>query len=120
MPSLPVLDQVPTATACCAPLALSPLSSDEASELATRFKALADPGRLRLVSLLLASKGQELCTCELTGPLALSQPTVSHHLKRLAEAGLVVGERRGVWTYYRVVPEALTALGDVLLVPQLA
>lgn len=120
MPLLPVLDQVPTAADCCAPLATSPLSSDEAHELATRFKALADPARLRLVSLLLASEGQEMCTCDLTDPLNLSQPTVSHHLKRLAEAGLVVGERRGVWTYYRVVPEALSALADVLRTPQLA
>ena len=119
MPLLPVLDQVPTAAECCSPLAQAPLSGDEALELAGRFKALADPARLRLVSLLLASEGQEACTCDLTEPLGLSQPTVSHHLKRLAEAGLVVGERRGVWTYYRVVPAALGALADVLRTPQL-
>ena len=120
MPLLPLLDQVPTAADCCAPLAMSPLALDEAQELATRFKALADPARLRLVSLLLASEGQEACTCDLVDPIGLSQPTVSHHLKRLAEAGLVVGERRGVWTYYRVVPAALSALADVLRPSQTA
>ena len=83
-------------------------------------KALADPARLRLVSILLASDGQEACTCELTEPQGLSQPTVSHHLKKLAEAGLITGERRGVWTYYRVVPDALSALAAVLLTPQAA
>ena len=125
MPSLPPLTRVSlpvladdASVACCAPLAQAPLSADEAHELATRLKALADPARLRLLSLLLAAENQEMCTCDLTDPLALSQPTVSHHLKRLAEVGLVVGERRGVWTYYRVVPDALRALGQVLLSPQ--
>src|SRR4051794_13783360 len=80
---LPVLQKVPTAVECCAPLAQSPLSSQEAHELASRFKALADPARLRLLSLLLDSNGQEACTCDLTEPLGLSQPTVTHHLKRL-------------------------------------
>ena len=115
---LPLLEPVPTADACCAPLAESPLAADEAQELAGRLKALADPARLRLVSLLLASEEQEACTCDLTEPLGLSQPTVSHHLKKLAEAGLVVGERRGVWTYYRVVPDALSALAGVLVAPR--
>jgi ArsR family transcriptional regulator len=117
---LPLLDPVSTASACCAPLAQAPLSAGDALQLATRLKALADPARIRLVSILLASDGQEACTCELTGPLGLSQPTVSHHLKKLAEAGLVTGERRGVWTYYRVVPNALSALAQVLLTPQAA
>jgi ArsR family transcriptional regulator len=116
--SLPVLERTPTASACCVPLGQAPLSPDQAKELATRLKALADPARLRLVSLLLASEGQQACTCDLTGPLGLSQPTVTHHLKKLADAGLVTGERRGVWTYYRVVPDALRALGEVLLSPQ--
>jgi ArsR family transcriptional regulator, arsenate/arsenite/antimonite-responsive transcriptional repressor len=111
---LAVLDPV-APPACCTPLARAPLSPEQAADLATRLKALADPGRLRLLSLLLASPGQEACTCELTGPLGLSQPTVSHHLKRLVEAGLVVGERRGVWTFYRVRPAALDALAEVLL-----
>jgi ArsR family transcriptional regulator, arsenate/arsenite/antimonite-responsive transcriptional repressor len=114
---LPVLDPVPTAAACCAPLATAPLGAKEAQELATRLKALADPARLRLVSLLLAAPAQEACTCDLTQPLGLSQPTVSHHLKKLAEAGIVVGERRRGWTYYRVDPNALSALAHVLLSP---
>jgi ArsR family transcriptional regulator, arsenate/arsenite/antimonite-responsive transcriptional repressor len=114
---LPLLDPVSTAATGCAPLSHAPLSVDDARQLAARLKALADPARLRLLSLLLASVGQEACTCNLTEPLGLSQPTVSHHLKKLAEAGLVTGERRGVWTYYRVVPDALSALAQVLLTP---
>jgi ArsR family transcriptional regulator len=109
-----VLEPVPSADACCAPLARSPLSAEEAQQLAIRLKAVADPARLRLVSLLLAGEGQEACTCDLTEPLGLSQPTVSHHLKKLTEAGIVTGERRGVWTYYRVVPAALRGIADVL------
>jgi ArsR family transcriptional regulator len=93
---------------------VAPLSADSASELATALKALADPARLRLISLLLASDGQEACTCDLTEPLGLSQPTVTHHLKKLADAGVVVGERRGVWTYYRVVPERLATLAALI------
>lgn len=111
---LPLLDPVPSADACCAPLARAPLSGTEAQQLATRLKAVADPTRLRLVSLLLAAEGQEACTCDLTDPLGLSQPTVSHHLKKLAEAGIVTGERRGAWTYYRVQPEALRGIAEVL------
>ena len=117
---LPLLDPVNTAATCCVPLSQAPLSATDARQLATRLKALADPARLRLLSLLLASDGQQACTCELTEPLGLSQPTVSHHLKKLAEAGLVTGERRGVWTYYRVVPDALRALAQVLLATPVA
>jgi ArsR family transcriptional regulator len=111
---LPLLEPVPTADVCCTPLATAPLSTDEAADLALRFKALADPGRLRLLSLLMASESGESCTCDLTEPLGLSQPTVSHHLKKLAEAGLVTGERRGVWTWYRVRPDALAGIAAVL------
>jgi ArsR family transcriptional regulator, arsenate/arsenite/antimonite-responsive transcriptional repressor len=111
---LPLIGPVPNAAACCAPLADSPLTAAEASELAVRIKALADPARLRLLSILLASEDQQACTCELTEPLGLSQPTVTHHLRKLLEAGLVSSERRGVWTYYRVVPDALGALAAVL------
>ena len=120
MPKLPVLEVLPTAQVCCAPLTASPLSADDATQLSTRLKALADPARLRLVSLLLASETGELCTCDVTGPLGLSQPTISHHFKKLAEAGLVTGERRGTWTHYRVVPEALTALAAVISPTQVA
>lgn len=111
---LPLLDVSPSAAVCCAPLAASPLSAAEADQLATQLKALADPARLRLVSMLLASDNQEACTCDVTDPLGLSQPTVTHHFRRLAEAGIVAGERRGTWTYYRVVPEALTAIARVI------
>ena len=111
---LPLLEPVPTADVCCTPLASAPLSADDAADLALRFKALADPGRLRLLSLLMASESGESCTCDLTEPLGLSQPTVSHHLKKLAEAGLVTGERRGVWTWYRVRPDALAGIAAVL------
>jgi ArsR family transcriptional regulator, arsenate/arsenite/antimonite-responsive transcriptional repressor len=101
-------------TPCCAPLHDTALSQDEAVELSRRLKALADPARLRVISLLMTAPDGEACTCDLTGPLGLSQPTVSHHLKRLAQAGLVTGERRGVWTYYRVDPDALSAAVSVL------
>jgi ArsR family transcriptional regulator len=114
MPKLPVLEPVPTAQVCCAPLTSSPLSVDDAAALSMRLKALADPARLRLVSMLLSSENGELCTCDVTGPLGLSQPTISHHFKKLSEAGLVTGERRGTWTFYRVVPEALAGLAAVI------
>ena len=112
---LPLLDP-PSATAaiCCPPLAASPLSAAEADQLATQLKALADPARLRLVSMLLASDDQEACTCDMTDPIGLSQPTVTHHFRKLAEAGIVTGERRGTWTFYRVVPETLTAISRVI------
>lgn len=113
MPKLPVLETVPTAQVCSAPLT-SLLSVEDAAQLSMRLKALADPARLRLVSLLLASESGELCTCDVTEPLGLSQPTVSHHFKKLTEAGLANGERRGTWTYYRIVPEALAALAAVI------
>jgi len=109
-----VLDPVPTAAACCAPLSSTPLGQEEAELLAVRLKAVADPARLRLLSLLMASPDREACTCDLTEPLGLSQPTVSHHLKKLAEAGIVTGERRGRWTWYRVDPEALRGIATVL------
>lgn len=115
MPKPLPLIQLPASTGeCCPPLAASPLSADEAQQLASRLKALADPARLRLLSMLLASENQEMCTCDVTEPLALSQPTVSHHFKTLAAAGLVVGERRGTWTWYRVVPTALADIARVL------
>ncbi len=111
---LPLIAPVPTADVCCSPLAEAPLTSADAVELASRMKALADPARLQLLSILLASEDGQACTCDLTEPLGLSQPTVTHHLRRLLDAGLVGAERRGVWTFYRVVPEALTALAAVL------
>lgn len=102
------------AVACCAPLAVEPLSEADAEMLAGQLKAVADPARLRVLSLLMASAGGEACTCDLVEPLGLAQPTVTHHLRRLADAGIVTGDRRGKWTYYRVEPAALDALRAVL------
>jgi ArsR family transcriptional regulator, arsenate/arsenite/antimonite-responsive transcriptional repressor len=97
---------------CCTPLTESPLSAADAAELAPVIAALGDPVRLRLFSLV-AAQG-EVCSCNLEEPLGKSQPTVSHHTKVLAAAGLIVGERRGKWTWWRVVPERLTLLRHVL------
>jgi ArsR family transcriptional regulator len=100
---------------CCAPLVTAPLSPEDASALALRLKALADPTRLRMVSLMLANPGLEACTCDLTDQLGLTQPTVTHHLRKLTGAGLAVADRKvGNFTYYRVVPEALGGLAAVL------
>ncbi|WP_031468989.1 ArsR/SmtB family transcription factor [Sciscionella sediminilitoris] len=99
----------------CAPLARDPLSAEQAGELAALFKALADPVRLRLLSLIASQEGGEVCVCHLTDAFELSGPTISHHLKVLREAGLITGERRGTWVYYRVRAEALGRLSAVLL-----
>lgn len=103
---------------CCAPLAASTLSEHEADDLAAAFKVLADPARLRLLSMI-ASAG-EACACELVEPLGRSQPTVSHHLAVLTDAGLVDREKRGKWAYYRLRPERLALLRDFLGAPALA
>jgi ArsR family transcriptional regulator len=108
---LPVIQ--PTAGECCPPLVAAPLTADAADELAPTFKALGDPVRLRLLSLI-ASAGSEACVCDLNDAFDLTQPTISHHLKVLREAGLVTSERRGTWVYYRLHPEALTRLAAVL------
>ena len=97
---------------CCAPLMAAPLSDDEATELARVFAALADPVRLRLLSLVAAAG--EVCSCDLEDPLGRSQPTVSHHTKALADAGLLVGEKRGRWMMWRVAPDRLAALRAAL------
>ena len=102
---------------CCSPLLQSPIQADEASQLATAFKVLGDPARLRILSLIAADPDREACVCEMVGPLDLSQPTVSHHLKVLHEAGLLEREKRGTWAFYRVVPGRLAALRDALSVP---
>lgn len=112
---LPVLASVPDAASCCAPLVAAPLSAEQADELAGRLKAIADPTRLRLLSMMLARPGLEACTCDLTEPLGLTQPTVTHHLRKLAGAGIIAPDRRvGNFTYYRVVPGALAGLAEVL------
>jgi len=105
---------LPLAEACCTPLLRQPITADQAAELARLLKALADPTRLRLVSMVAAHEGGEACVCELTEPLGLTQPTISHHLKILAEAGIFTRDKRGVWAYYSLVPSALSALSAVL------
>ena len=97
---------------CCAPVLASALSESQADDLASAFKVLADPARLRLLSMIAAS--DEACACDLTEPLGKSQPTVSHHLSVLTDAGLLDREKRGKWAYYRVVPERLAVLRDAL------
>jgi ArsR family transcriptional regulator, arsenate/arsenite/antimonite-responsive transcriptional repressor len=108
------MQPIATIAAACPPLLQGPLDASEAQRLAESMKALADPARLRLLSLIQAQPGTEACVCHLTGPLGLSQPTVSHHLKVLLQAGLVEREQRGSWAYYRVVPEPLAALRELL------
>lgn len=100
------------AVVCCAPLGVEPLSDRQANQLAGLMKALADPVRLRLMSIIAAA--DEVCVCDLLGPFDLSQPTISHHLKVLRSAGLVACERRGTWVYYRAEREALDAIGGLL------
>jgi ArsR family transcriptional regulator len=103
-----------SASPCCAPLQTTALSEPEAGELARRFAALADPVRLRLVSLLATAPDGAVCACDLVEPVGKSQPTVSHHLKVLRDAGLVSSEKRGVNVWYAAVPEALEMLRDAL------
>lgn len=107
--ALPVVD-----VACCAPLTREPITPDSAVALAHTLKAIADPNRLRLLSMIAAHDGGEACVCDLTEPLDLSQPTVSHHLKILVDAGLLTRDKRGVWAYYTLVPGALDSLAAVL------
>lgn len=108
---LPVAD----ATACCAPLTREAMGAGQAEDLARSLKAIADPARLRLISIVAASEGQEACVCDLTGPIGLSQPTVSHHLKILTDAGFLSRSKRGSWAYYRLVPGALDSLARLLV-----
>ncbi|MCM6772378.1 metalloregulator ArsR/SmtB family transcription factor [Nocardia sp. CDC159] len=103
------------ASVCAAtPRTRSPLDAETATELAVMFKALSDPVRLRLLSAIASRAGQEACVCEVSDGLDVGQPTVSHHLKVLRQAGLLTSERRASWVYYRVVPEALQRLSDLL------
>jgi ArsR family transcriptional regulator len=108
---------VPTAKVIphCPPVFQTALSVDAADTLATTFRALADPARLRLLSFIWAQKNSEACVCHLVDPIGLSQPTVSHHLKVLTEAGLLEREKRGTWVYYRVVPSQLEAVRGTLI-----
>lgn len=104
--------------ACCAPLGAPPLDAQAAVALANQLKALADPARLQLLSIVLAR--ESACICDLTEPVGLSQPTVSHHMKILVEAGLLRREKRGKWVHFTVVPEALRNLSDQLADPRRA
>ncbi len=112
---------IPVATiqgeACCPPLAEAPLGAADAEVLARSLKALADPARLRILSLIAASPDGEICGCELAEPLGLAQPTVSHHLKVLADAGFLEREKRGTWAWFRLVPGALDAVTRPLAEP---
>ena len=99
---------------CCAPLSAEPIAKGTATRLASTFKALSEPPRLRLLSLIQAQPGGEACVCHLVAPLGLSQPTVTHHLQVLHRAGLLEREKRGVWVYYRVVRGAVDALRRAL------
>jgi ArsR family transcriptional regulator len=101
-----------TVDVCCPSVVAEPLAADDAADLARVFAALSDPVRLRLLSLV--ANAREICSCDLQGPLGKAQPTISHHTKILAEAGLIEGEKRGRWVWWRVIPERLAALRAAL------
>jgi ArsR family transcriptional regulator len=106
--------EVPAGERCCAPLLAAPLEAAEADELARAFKALSDPVRLQLLSLIAASPGGCACSCELEEPVGKSQPTVSHHLSLLADAGLITKAKQGRWVLCSIVPQRVAALRDAL------
>ncbi|NQE93339.1 winged helix-turn-helix transcriptional regulator [Nocardia terpenica] len=112
------LPPIGVATPACAatPRTRPSLDAETATELATMFKALSDPVRLRLLSAIASRVGQEACVCDVSDGIDVSQPTISHHLKVLREAGLLTSERRASWVYYRVVPEALQRLSQLLAI----
>jgi ArsR family transcriptional regulator len=114
--SLPLLDPAGTA-ACCPPLSAEPLSQGQAEQVAPLLKALADPVRLRLMSLVASHPGGEACVCDLNDAFDLTQPTISHHLKVLHEAGLLDRDKRGVWVYYRARTGALASLAALIAAP---
>lgn len=109
-----LVQPIATIAASCPPLLQEPLEARDAEQLATALRVIADPARLRLLSLIQAQPGHEACVCHLTEPLGLSQPTVSHHLKVLLQAGLVERDQRGNWAYFRVREEPLAALRALL------
>jgi ArsR family transcriptional regulator len=113
---LPVVRLDTTAGGCCAPLSQAAITAADAAELALGFKALGDPVRLQLMSMIASAAGGEACVCDLTPAFDLSGPTISHHLKVLREAGLVDSDRRGTWVYYRPVSSKLAALSTLLAV----
>ena len=111
------LTALPLFDGCCTPVMDGALSDDEAEGLAAAFKVVADPARLRLLSLIASQPGGEACVCDLVGPVGLSQPTVSHHLKVLHDSGMLGRERRGTWVFYKVIPARLEALRGALAAP---
>jgi ArsR family transcriptional regulator len=113
---LSVLSPADTA-ACCSPLGTGPLSAEQAGQIAPLLKALADPVRLRLMSIVASHEGGEACVCDLNNAFDLSQPTISHHLKVLHDAGLLNRDKRGVWVYYRARTDALASLGALIGCP---
>lgn len=114
---LVVIEQTSEAGACCPGLLSAPLDEGQAVELSKVFKALGDPVRLRLLSMIASRAGGEVCVCDLTPAFDLSQPTVSHHLKLLRQAGLIDCERRGTWVYYWLLPEMTDRLAGILTRP---
>ena len=114
--SLLTLTPVET-VACCSPLLAEPLSTEQAERMVPLLKALAEPVRLRLLSLVASHADGEACVCDLNDAFDLSQPTISHHMKVLHEAGLVDRDKRGVWVYYQVRPQALASLGTLIGCP---
>ena len=111
---LPILRTASPGLPCCTPSTGTAMTAEEATELAGVLKAVADPTRLRLLSLIQSHQGGEACVCDLTEPVGLSQPTVSHHLRILLDAGLVSRQKRGSWAYYRAVPARLADLATAL------
>ena len=110
----PTTTVLPVLTECCSPVVGQVISPGDAETLAGSLKAIADPTRLRLVSLVAAHEDQEACVCDLTEPVGLSQPTVSHHLKILVEAGILSREQRGRWAYYRLISDSLRDLARLI------
>ncbi len=114
MPKSLVLLNPADTVPCCPPLSQEPMSAEQARRVAPLLKALADPVRLRLMSLVASHPGGEACVCDLAGAFDLSQPTISHHLKVRHETGLLDRDKRGVWVYYRARTEALASLGTII------
>jgi ArsR family transcriptional regulator len=118
---LVVLDNPAEQAECCPPIAEASLDAEHATDMARMFKALGDPIRLRLLSRITSAPGGEICVCDITGDdFEVTGPTISHHLKTLREAGLIDGERRGTWVYYRAVTTSLRQLASLLETPVLA
>lgn len=112
--TLPPRTDLPLLSLCSSPVVGKVLEPGDAETLATLLKAIADPARLRLISLVAAHPDAEACVCDLTEPVGLSQPTVSHHLKILVDAGVFTRQQRGKWAYYRLVPQTLTDLAELI------